>query len=260
MTQTKFNLSVLLHIALMMLVFANHSLAVNTDPKSTGDAVPSFEPSDNDLQRVQDALERASQNDKLALVVLGANWCHDSTGFLSKSYSPEVKPILDQNFETVLIDLGNYDDKTAITAMFDYPIYFGTPTVMVVEPNSKRLLNEDSLSLFNQADSLELDEYQRYFSAFDGNEPSPLLTRNSVVEKSALSAFEEQHIQRLLKAYEYLAPMMAAEDAGQLEDKSEFYSAWNEVKSYRFELQKDIFALRYESREDFPRYPAFSWE
>ena len=43
-----------------------------------------FRPSADPLADVQQAISRAEDNDRLALVVLGANWCHDSRALASR--------------------------------------------------------------------------------------------------------------------------------------------------------------------------------
>ena len=49
-----------------------------------------FQPSTDPLADVQQALDRADDGDRLTLVVLGANWCHDSRALASRLHRPPL--------------------------------------------------------------------------------------------------------------------------------------------------------------------------
>ncbi|WP_395340430.1 thioredoxin family protein [Ningiella sp. W23] len=212
---------------------------------------------DNDEARVDLALKSAIEQGKLLLLVLGAQWCHDSRGFADKIEMPALAPVILEKYELLFVDLGNYNDKREITRRFGYPIFFGTPTVMIIDPSSEALLNLDSLQIFNNADSLPVEDYVSYFANFEAQDFDSEAMK---VSKNALDQFEEEQAERLMKAYIRLRPLMEAEDEGRLEDKEAFYSLWGEVRDFRFALQKDIHALRMGELDTIPSYEAFSWE
>ena len=216
-------------------------------------------PHDNDQERLDKVLADAAANDKLALIVLGANWCHDSRGFARKLADEDVISLVDKRFELLFIDVGNYGDFTYITQQFNYPAYFGTPTVLVVDPAERKLLNEHNLSKWNVADSVEKSEYISYFSSI-GKDDDTFERQPKAFTDEALLSFEQEQTERLLQAYSKLSPLMQQQKDGVLEDKEAFFALWGEVRDYRFQLQQDIFDLRHNGKAELPSYPAFSWE
>ena len=214
---------------------------------------------------VSKTLEQAKQNNKLALVVLGAQWCHDSRGLASNFSKPSLHTVISERFETIFVDVGNYEDRRNITQRFGYPIYFATPTVLVVDPVTELLLNEDSLSIWQSAYSVDFEKYLSYF----GNVGKERISSSAIArinDNQGLKTFTEQQTARLLIAYAKLAPLMALEDAGELKDKSTFYALWGEVRDFRSQLQKDLHQMRSAVVKDpnvsldFPDYSPFSWE
>jgi len=53
-----------------------------------------FQPSTDPLADVQQALSRAQKSDRLALIVLGANWCHDSRALASRLYRSPLAELI----------------------------------------------------------------------------------------------------------------------------------------------------------------------
>ncbi|MEC8419069.1 MAG: thioredoxin family protein, partial [Pseudomonadota bacterium] len=89
-----------------------------------------YSPTANPLNKVVHAQSEAFKQNKLLLVVLGAQWCHDSTGLAKRFSSNEMQRILTPHYETVFVDVGMLEDRRNITERFNYPIYYATPTVM----------------------------------------------------------------------------------------------------------------------------------
>ena len=213
---------------------------------------------------VQQALERAKFKDKLLLVVMGAQWCHDSTGLAEKFTDPRVAKVLADSYETVFIDVGYFKDLRDISRRFDQAHYFATPTVMIVAADSERLLNAKDMHIWGSADSLPLDKYVDYFTVYASN-PVPQYVPLPPVQASVIASFEQQNAQRLTDAYQVLVPGMQAEERTGKAAKT-FLKQWREVRQYRTALQQDIQSLREQAVESpeqelvLPAYPAFSWE
>jgi hypothetical protein len=68
-----------------------------------------FQPSEDSIAEVQQALSRAEESDRLVLVVLGANWCHDSRALASRLYTPPLADVIQQHYELVFVDVGFLD-------------------------------------------------------------------------------------------------------------------------------------------------------
>lgn len=189
-------------------------------------------------QDVVDAQARALADNKLLLVVLGARWCHDSTGLAERFSTPNMRLILEAHYETVFVDVGTLEDRRDITTRFNYPIYYATPTVMVVDPKTNALLNRSSMAKWGSANSIALNEYIAYFSSF------PAYTAQ---QKQALAdwsadpqeaAYNAQHAERLQLAYNQLGPLLASDINGTTPEG--FYDLWKEVKQFRSALQQSM--------------------
>lgn len=224
----------------------------------------------NNMQQVDDVLAKAKSENKLAMIVLGAQWCHDSVGLAEKFSSDSMQTLLDEKYVSVFIDVGYLEDRRNITQRFGYPTYFGTPTVLIVEPNTESLLNHDEVSKWQAADSVPSDEYLRYFGAISGKQKSVSSTKLSPTLNAKIAAFEQQQVTRLYNAYAVLGPMLKADEDGTLADKDDFYAKWKKVYQFRRQLQADLVSLKNLARKKkqekdksrllLPTYPAFEWE
>ena len=237
---------------------------------STQDTTPyAYISSPSPYQDVVSAQQRAVKQDKLLLVVLGAQWCHDSTGLAERFSTKEMDLILRAHYETVFVDVGTLEDRRNITERFDYPIYYATPTVMVIEPQSGALLNRASMDIWGRADSIPLAEYMAYFSRFPAmttSQKAKLIHWKATEEERA---YNKKQAARLQAAYDTLGPLLAQDLAGNTPDG--LNSLWKETKKFRTELQK-VLVKRTEitlapeggngvnTKPALRHYHPFSWE
>lgn len=224
-------------------------------------------------EKIDATLAQAKSENKLAMLVLGSTWCHDSVG-LSQNFSSEaMHKILQENYSTLFIDLGYLEDLRNVTQRFGYPAYFGTPTVLVIEPNTQTLVNHDEVNIWQSANSVPFEEYVSYFTLLSGAEPMTLIEQNSQISNAQIEAFEQKQIERLFKAYAILGPLLKADDEGVLENAEEFYANWRKVYEFRTQLQADLVSLKKQARLalldkkagktlslEMPSYQAFDWE
>lgn len=93
------------------------------------------------------ALARAAAMGKHTLLVMGANWCHDSRAFAGWSQTPRFAAMLAENYETVFVDVGipqNGEGRNLdLPARFGIDELVGTPTVLVIGPDGE-LKNRDT--------------------------------------------------------------------------------------------------------------------
>jgi hypothetical protein len=237
----QFLLTVMMITALSSLLFATSTIAANSDDSSDKSPL-SYTPSESPLQDVIVAQEKAKNNDTLLLVVLGAQWCHDSTGLASHFESEALQPILEKYYTTLLVDVGLLEDRRSITERFDYPIYYATPTVMIVEPNTGTLLNRASMAMWAHADSIELIDYVEYFTAHGELSEQEIAVLQSYTPTPEEMAYNEQYAVRLQKAYKELSPLLKDDINGDLEGDTadNFYAMWKEVRQFRATLQKEL--------------------
>lgn len=218
----------------------------------------------NPMQDVQNGLDTAKVDNKLLLLVMGAQWCHDSRGLADKFSDKTLLPILEANYHTVFVDIGYYKNLTSITQRFEQAHYYATPTVLIIDPVNEHLINNIDMHIWGSADSLSTDTYAEYFTRY-ATRPLPAHRALPKQHIMPIAQFEAQHAARLSAAYSVLVPQMMAEDkTGQATDV--FYEQWQAVKEYRMSLQIDILTLRQQALNEpektlvFPTYPAFSWE
>jgi hypothetical protein len=224
-------------------------------------------------EKIDATLVQARMQKKLAMIVLGSTWCHDSVG-LSQNFSNEaMHKILREHYSTLFIDVGYLEDLRHVTQRFGYPGYFGTPTVLVIEPNTLTLLNHDDVNVWQSANSVPFEEYVSYFTLLSNAEPMALIEQNSQIANAQIRAFEQTQIERLFRAYAILGPLLKADDEGALENAEDFYANWRKVYEFRTQLQADLVSLKKQARLglmngngdesyslEIPTYPAFDWE
>lgn len=206
-----------------------------------------YTPASDALARVKASLAQAEHEDKLALVVLGAQWCHDSVGLSQRFSTDEMQSILSPRYVTQFVDVGYLEDRRDITTLLGYPNYFATPTVLIVEPKSKRILNIDTITVWQSADSVDLQTYIEQFSKWNAAD----IKQNELDTKQneLISQFEQAQSERLQNGYKVLGPLLAASDA---QDRSEisqaqreqFLTLWREVKRFRTAMQASIHELK----------------
>lgn len=202
------------------------------------DSPYAYAPSSSPYQDVVRAQQQAIAQNKLLLVVLGAQWCHDSTGLTERFATKEMDLILRAHYQTVFVDVGTLEDRRNITERFDYPTYYATPTVMVVEPTTSSLLNRTTMDIWGRADSIPLSEYIQYFSRFPAMttaQKAPFINWQGTDEEKA---YNKEQALRLQSAYDKLGPLLAQDLQGNTPEG--LNALWKETKEFRTELQKNL--------------------
>lgn len=149
------------------LTFAAPVLAA---PGTDGSAAehPEAKPYEKNAKASQDvdaALARAVAADKRVLLVMGANWCHDSRGLAGWFEQPRFAEMLKTKYEVVYIDVGHRDRNIDIAQRFGIEKIKGTPTVLVLSSQGA-LLNPKSAPTWRNAASRDEEEIFSYFDQF----------------------------------------------------------------------------------------------
>ena len=82
----------------------------------------------------------ARASGKLLLLEFGANWCPDCRALYKATLDEEIAALIDEHFEVVKIDVGNWVKNPEIVALYDNPISGGIPAVVVVDPTSDAIV------------------------------------------------------------------------------------------------------------------------
>jgi hypothetical protein len=248
------------------LVTGNAS-AADTDPDGH-----LFQPSADPLADVQQALGRAGDGDRRALVVLGANWCHDSRALASRLHQSPLAEVIQQHYELVFVDVGFYENGRSVTQQFDVAHYYATPTVLIIDPSNGQLVNDEDRHIWGNAYNIDMSSSVQYFEKWALNDTvaDPVVDSTELKQLYAeIDQFEQQLAERVAAGYAVVGPMLAAYKDGN--EPEEFDASWDELSAFRNAIPGDIRALRDEAQRRvsegekdiellFPEYPLRSWE
>jgi len=231
-------------------------------------------PSDAPMVDLATAMDSARDSDRLLLLVMGANWCHDSRALASRLFQEPLSTVVDENFEILFVDVGYLEKGKEVITSLGIPIYYATPTVLIIDPVSGSVINNQNRHQWAEAASVSMEDSVEYFQQFAGTDLTAF--QNKVETDAALQVlldqvdtFEQIQADRLYQAYAILGPMLHAYKAG---DEAAFSEAtWDEVRDYRYKVSADVENLRVEAHEraaagevdiqlTYPVYPAFSWD
>jgi len=124
-----------------------------------------FEESADATAQADAALARALVAGKKVILVLGANWCHDSRGLAGWFAEPRFAAMLEAKYELVYVDVGHKDRNLDIARRFGIKEIKGTPTVLVLS-SAGELLNRASAPKWRNAASREEEDIFAYFDQF----------------------------------------------------------------------------------------------
>ncbi len=256
------------------VLHASEGAAADETANSPTKAGELYLPSEDAMADVSKAIDTARKNNKLVLVVMGANWCHDSRALASRLYEAPLDTLIAENYETVFVDVGYLEKGKDVITSLGSPVYYATPTVLIVDPASGEVINAQNRHQWAEAASISMPTSIDYFQQMANTD---LTTLGDSKEASAelqqmlleIEAFEQLQADRLYAAYAVLGPMLRAYKDGDKEAFSE--SRWNEVRDFRYQVPNDIDSLQTEAFErvkageaeitlQYPQYPPFSWE
>ena len=196
-----------------------------------------FLPEQQVLNQLPAMQHQATAANQLLLLVLGADWCHDSVALLEQFSHPGLNSALQQRYQLALVDVGYLQYGQASTQHFGLPLYYGTPTVMIIDPQTSQLLNKNDLMHWSNAASFELAAYQQYFIDTDfkqrfARQQQQLATVSAPV-LAQIDQYEQQQAAKLANEYQRLGPLLKAYKASDKPATAEFNQLWRDVKIFR---------------------------
>jgi protein disulfide-isomerase len=81
---------------------------------------------------IQSALKSAKAENKLALIVFGANWCGDCKMLDMEMHQGDLAKLVNDKLVVVKVDVGRYDKNTAVADQYGNTLKKGIPTIALV--------------------------------------------------------------------------------------------------------------------------------
>ena len=139
----------------MAPVDMNPRAAVSNHPEASV-----FDRIDNAEAALDAALMRAKAEDKRVLMVLGANWCHDSRAFAGWMETDRFAALLERAYVPLYLDAGSPQSGQGrhldLAARYGVSGIEGTPTVIVLTSEGS-VVNADSAKSWRNAASRSED-------------------------------------------------------------------------------------------------------
>jgi len=254
-------------LALCLVFVAGLASAADTNPEGRR-----YMQSANPLAAVQQAFDRAEEGNRLLLVVAGANWCHDSRALASRLGRSPLADLIQDHYELVFVSVGYYEQGRDVMQRFGVAHYYATPTVLIIDPASGQLINEEDRHQWSNAYNIDMSASVRYFEKWLEHD----LTAEPVEESAELrqlnleiDEFEQQLADRLVAGYAVVGPMLEATDADNKPE--EFDGSWDELRKFRGSIPAAIQELKVDARQrvaageqdvelTYPEFAPLSWE
>ena len=142
-------------------------------PEAAADAVTPDAMADVDA-----VLARAAASDKRVLLVMGANWCHDSRALAGWLETPRFAALVSAHYEVVYVDVGvpqtGEGRNLEIARRFGLAELPGTPALLVLAADG-HAVNLDTAASWRNAGSRSEDAIFAELAALAETPPAPAL-------------------------------------------------------------------------------------
>ena len=132
----------------------------------------SYAVSANAMADVEAALARAATTGKRVLLVMGANWCHDSTALAGWLETPRFAALLADRYELVFVNVGmpqtGDGHNLDIARRFGLAEFPGTPALLVLTAEGEAV-NRDTAATWRNAASRSEDAIFAELTALAGS-------------------------------------------------------------------------------------------
>lgn len=127
----------------------------------------------DDKAMLKAELAKAKAAGKLAVIVFGADWCHDSRSLAKVLTSPAFVTEFGPRFAVIFVDVGvpqaGQGRNLDLVKHYGVKHMKGTPALFVVSPKGKRLNSADDASSWRNADSRGDAAILKWFRDFRKN-------------------------------------------------------------------------------------------
>ena len=106
------------------------------------------------------AQEKAEQEGLKSLIVMGANWCHDSRALAGYFETERLKTLINEHYSLVYVDVGQKNRNLDIARSLGLGGIVGTPTVIIQKPDGTVMNLDTAVSWRNSASRTADDIYE----------------------------------------------------------------------------------------------------
>lgn len=159
-------------ITLILLAFMAVGAANAQEKTTKKEAVKIYNPAANARADIDAAVAKAKKANKHVFVQVGGNWCSWCIAFHNMvDNTPALKKLMNDNYETVLVNYSQDNKNEAVLASLHYPQRFGFPVFLILDGNGKVLHTQNSAYL----ETDELDEKGKKKTGHDVKEVTSFL-------------------------------------------------------------------------------------
>ncbi len=121
------------------------------------------------MAQLDAALANAKDKRLNLVVVLGANWCHDSAALANDMGKAPLLKLMSEKYQTVFIDVGKpkipgKGRNLDVPKRFGIEKLAGTPTVLILSPDGKMLNSVEDAKSWRNAASRKPQDVLAYFT------------------------------------------------------------------------------------------------
>jgi len=161
-------------VAAFVLIGSSALASVITKDSESAHDYPearSYAVSEDAMADVDRALARAAERGKRVLLVMGANWCHDSRALAGWLATDRFKALIDAQYELVFVNVGMPQSgdghNLKVARRFGINTLPGTPNLLVLTPEGKPL-NADTATSWRNSASRTQDAIYEELAALAG--------------------------------------------------------------------------------------------
>lgn len=123
---------------LLVPVLLLSSVACEDDPEPAAPPPETYvSMSDAELSAALEAAKaRAARSDRRVLLDFGADWCPDCREVLRLAHEPAVAEVLAEDYETIVVDVGRFDQHTELLERFEID---RIATLVVLDPSGEKV-------------------------------------------------------------------------------------------------------------------------
>jgi thioredoxin 1 len=110
---------------------------------------PAYDESADAGAKIASAIEAGKGAKRPILLIFGANWCSDCLTLDGALQSGATAALVNDRFEIVKIDVGEFDKNTDLAQGYGVPLQMGIPTIAVLSTSGKALYVTEASELAN---------------------------------------------------------------------------------------------------------------